>query len=228
MRDHRDPREVEERDEAPFGEPLPEDDVVEDASDELLEDPSNNDVFEEEAAFVADDELTVEPQESLAETPAGPSDNAGDQPSEDTLVVPPLEDIEEALTEPPEDRVPPLILVSAVIGLVVGLFVWGSLAMSVMSSTEGVIEDLSTDSEGAFDMEEADLVIDCSDTGPPPFASAEQRAAFEARCASPTPAAAETPAPDPALNRADCDAIRGTDYRSVEERQWFLENCVEG
>jgi len=33
------------------------------------------------------------------------------------------------------------------------------------------------------------------------------------------------PPPDAAENRLDCDAIRGTDYLSPEERTWFLANC---
>ncbi len=37
------------------------------------------------------------------------------------------------------------------------------------------------------------------------------------------PAATATPAA--AANRANCTAIQGTDYRSPEERQWFLANC---
>jgi hypothetical protein len=34
------------------------------------------------------------------------------------------------------------------------------------------------------------------------------------------------PEPPPPENRADCNAIRGTDYRSLEERTWFVENCT--
>jgi len=30
----------------------------------------------------------------------------------------------------------------------------------------------------------------------------------------------------PVSNRANCDAIRGTDYLSPEERQWFLARCI--
>ncbi len=37
-----------------------------------------------------------------------------------------------------------------------------------------------------------------------------------------------TPTPEPAENRADCDEIRGQDYLSLEERIWFLTNCVGG
>ena len=34
--------------------------------------------------------------------------------------------------------------------------------------------------------------------------------------------ATETPLPD----RTNCDEIRGTQYRSVTEREFFLENCT--
>ena len=36
----------------------------------------------------------------------------------------------------------------------------------------------------------------------------------------------EAPAPTKLPDRNDCDAIRGTDYRSPTEREWFLANCV--
>jgi peptidoglycan/LPS O-acetylase OafA/YrhL len=37
----------------------------------------------------------------------------------------------------------------------------------------------------------------------------------------------EAPAAEPkAENRANCDSIRGTQYLSMEERQWFLDNCL--
>lgn len=203
------PRADDAQNDAAFGESLPEDDTLAGEPEEAIRDD------------LLDDDL--------------PPDLTGDEAeetfeelSEELLEVPALEEIEEALEAPLEERVPPLILMSAVIGLVVGLFVWGSLAISVMSSTEGVISDLSTDSEGAFDIESADLVLDCGDADASRFLSTEQRAILQERCASPTPEPEETPEPDPALNRADCDAIRGTDYRSVEEREWFLDNCIEG
>ncbi len=42
--------------------------------------------------------------------------------------------------------------------------------------------------------------------------------------AAPTaePTATQTPLPD----RTDCDAIRGTQYRSATEREFFLVNCI--
>jgi hypothetical protein len=39
-----------------------------------------------------------------------------------------------------------------------------------------------------------------------------------------TPRSATATATRPA-DRTDCAAIRGTDYRSEAERQWFLANC---
>ncbi len=42
--------------------------------------------------------------------------------------------------------------------------------------------------------------------------------------AAPTaePTATQTPLPD----RTDCDEIRGTQYRSLSEREFFLANCI--
>ena len=34
-----------------------------------------------------------------------------------------------------------------------------------------------------------------------------------------------TPTPSNSADRTSCDAIRGTDYRSATERQWFITNC---
>jgi hypothetical protein len=47
---------------------------------------------------------------------------------------------------------------------------------------------------------------------------------------APAAAVAEpTPEPPPAIaHRTDCNAIRGTDYTSGEERQWFIDNCGGG
>jgi hypothetical protein len=44
--------------------------------------------------------------------------------------------------------------------------------------------------------------------------------------ASPVAGATSVPAqPTRLADRNNCDAIRGTDYRSESERQWFLANC---
>ena len=70
-------------------------------------------------------------------------------------------DFDDELTEQADERVSLLILSAAVIGVLVGLFVWGSLAMSVMSSTEGLIDDFSTDSEGSTGLRQDVAVLDC-------------------------------------------------------------------
>ncbi len=40
--------------------------------------------------------------------------------------------------------------------------------------------------------------------------------------------AISTPVPEPTVlpDRTDCDEIRGTQYRSASERQYFLETCI--
>jgi hypothetical protein len=40
------------------------------------------------------------------------------------------------------------------------------------------------------------------------------------------PAAPDATATPVVANRANCDQIRGTNYNSPDERQWFLANCV--
>lgn len=35
------------------------------------------------------------------------------------------------------------------------------------------------------------------------------------------------PTPTAAANRSDCDAIRGTSYRSDTERDWYVGNCIQ-
>lgn len=53
-----------------------------------------------------------------------------------------------------------------------------------------------------------------------PVATVAVQVAQSQPIATPT-TAAPTPLPD----RTNCDAIRGTDYRSETERQWFQQNC---
>lgn len=40
------------------------------------------------------------------------------------------------------------------------------------------------------------------------------------------PAASNTPQPTKLPDRTNCSEIRGTDYRSETERQWFQRNCI--
>ena len=43
---------------------------------------------------------------------------------------------------------------------------------------------------------------------------------------TPAPAPTATAAPTQPPDRRSCEEIRGTDYRSEAERDWFLRNCV--
>ncbi len=134
------------------------------------------------------------------------------------------------LTEARDNRTSPLILGAAVIGLLVGLFVWGSLAMSVMSSGGDGLDDLTA--EGTLADALDDGALECSDFGPDRNLSPELEAEYQEQCVTPESGDGGTDAtPSPPVdqtNRADCDAIRGTPYRSAAERDWFLANCLGG
>jgi hypothetical protein len=43
---------------------------------------------------------------------------------------------------------------------------------------------------------------------------------------APEPAEAPPPPPPSPPNRLSCTAIRGTDYLSLDERNWFRSNCT--
>jgi hypothetical protein len=52
--------------------------------------------------------------------------------------------------------------------------------------------------------------------------SSEESPLVVPAAATAVPTATPTPLPD----RTDCDEIRGTDYHSATEREFFLENCI--
>jgi hypothetical protein len=112
-------------------------------------------------------------------------------------------EIEAELTDPRDERVSPWILSAAVIGLLIGFFFWGSLVMSVASAAGDFFDGDSTTNNGSIAA--GDTVTTVS---------------------TPTPQPSATTTPDAGVNRLDCTEIRGTDYRSPEERTWFLANCV--
>jgi hypothetical protein len=149
-------------------------------------------------------------------------------PADEESPVDPLEQLINP-PEPQEERPPPLILWGAGIGLLIGLLLWGSFAFSAVSGMTGLF-----DGEGPDNSNAAGTVIPADATGTPIDCATfrqgraltpEEEAAFDAQCGSPTPGPNATPA-DASVNREDCDAIRGTSYRSTEERQWFLDHCV--
>jgi hypothetical protein len=143
---------------------------------------------------------------------------------------------EDELTVQRDERSSPIVILAAIAGLVVGLFVWGSVAMSVLSAGEAT----GTPTERAPVVAEDDendagdeVAIDCDDLAGASALSPAREARYREQCASPTPAAPEpaaapaaTPTPDTRPNRGDCNVIRGTAYNSPEERVWFLANCV--
>jgi hypothetical protein len=154
-------------------------------------------------------------------------------------------DFAHELTEERDDQASPVIIGAAVAGLAVGLFLWGSIALSAFSavglfdnSSPAVSDDVSNASDGAGGGGDAnsepaagvtEAVLDCDAFGPTRALSPEQEAAFQDQCGTPTPEPAdggESAPGDETANREDCDDIRGSVYRSAEERQWFLSNCV--
>ena len=182
-----------------------------------------------------DEDLPADPRDDAPEdTFDNPDTAAGGEdvyPDPDEEAPPSLTEldlgaeIESELTQERDERVSPLILSAAVIGVLVGLFVWGSLAMSVMSSADSIVDDASTGSDGSpATFEEP---IDCEELAKADTLTEAQASAFVQQCGD-AESGPESPETDPALNRADCDAIRGSDYRSPDEREWFLANCVQG
>ena len=57
-----------------------------------------------------------------------------------------------------------------------------------------------------------------------PYANAAGRAWFLANCTG----AGAQPSFDTGPDRFSCDEIRGTRYRSGNERNWYLQNCRAG
>jgi hypothetical protein len=146
--------------------------------------------------------------------------------------------LEDELTKQRDERSSPVVLLVGLVGLIVGLFVWGSIAMSVLSSGEdanAATNDppaASDDAEGGAGTgaEDPEAPIDCADLKDELALSPARQAQYREQCETPTAepsaAPAATATPDTRPNRGDCNIIRGTAYNSPEERQWFLTNCV--
>ena len=76
---------------------------------------------------------------------------------------------------------------------------------------------------------------ECAQIRGKPYESSQQRQWFLQNCnqgTAPPPGAAATPIPDTRQqqtisgpDRTDCNAIRGTPYRSAAERAWYIQNC---
>ena len=86
-----------------------------------------------------------------------------------------------------------------------------------------VVVTLAT--SGGGDDEDPVLAVNASPT--PALSNIDERPTASATVqATSTPEPEATPEEPP--NRGDCEAIRGTDYESPEEREWFLANCLGG
>lgn len=150
-------------------------------------------------------------------------------------------DLDDQIDEQRDNTVSPVVIGAAVAGLLVGLLLWGSIALSAFSGMMGVFDDDDSPvaESGAEDTEGLpltdDQTIDCDAFGPTRALSPEQEAQYQEHCVEPTPepetesqeGAGDGAPEDASLNRENCDDIRGTDYRSAAEREWFLANCLD-
>ena len=129
-----------------------------------------------------------------------------------------------------------VLLLSAVAAFMVGLALWGFLTLSIVAGVDNLMgkgESSPTATEAA-----ETEVFNCANFGAVRALSAENEARLQAQCgaslpvsgpaAVPVSSAPQAPAAPSATagNRANCDQIRGTSYRSDGERTWYLGNCV--
>lgn len=98
----------------------------------------------------------------------------------------------------------------AAIGFVIGILFHACVAIAVLDGGSGGGSSSAGQTEGDG------VVIEQQSTGTP--------AATTTVSATPRPPASPTTTPFPG-DRSSCDAIRGTEYRSDTERQWFIRNC---
>ena len=134
------------------------------------------------------------------------------------------------------DEGPNVVLIGAVAAFIVGLALWGFLTLSVIAGIDSLLGDPES-REAAAKASETEI-FNCANFGAVRALSAEDEVRLQAQCGSslpvsgpaavPVSTAPETPAASSATtaNRANCDEIRGTDYRSDGERTWYLANCV--
>ena len=135
-----------------------------------------------------------------------------------------------------QDERPNIVLIGSGAAFVVGLVLWGFLTMSVLAGVDSLLGE--TESRQTVAEASRSQVFDCANFGAVRVLSAEDEARLQAQCGASLPVSAPaavpvSTAPDaPAVpsatadNRANCDEIRGTDYRSGVERTWYLANCV--
>jgi hypothetical protein len=129
-----------------------------------------------------------------------------------------------------------VVLIGAVAAFMVGLALWGFLTLSILAGVDDLMGEGGS-SPTATEAAETE-VFNCANFGAVRALSAEDEARLQAQCgaslpvsgpaAVPVSTALEAPDASSATagNRANCEQIRGTDYRSNGERTWFLANCI--
>jgi hypothetical protein len=125
------------------------------------------------------------------------------------------------------------------VGFAIGVFLWGSLFMAMVSGVGSVVDSDSADAttsqggNGESTASEA-APLNCDVLAGRATLTGEEELFFQQECVeeeeeevAATDEAAEDEGPaDPLVNRENCDEIRGNAYFSPEERTWFLDNCV--
>jgi len=134
------------------------------------------------------------------------------------------------------DERPNIVLIGAVAAFMIGLGLWGFLTLSIMAGVDSLLGETES-RETATEAAETE-VFNCANFGAVRALSAENEARLQAQCGASLPVSGPAAVPvssapqaqaapsGTAGNRANCDQIRGTSYRSDGERTWYLENCV--
>ena len=130
-------------------------------------------------------------------------------------------------------------------GFVVGVIMWGSIVSwtvaAILDSTDDILPEANAGNAGNDEViVDAVDEFDCDELSAERALSPARASEFEEQCGSSfldgelTPTATATEVPLPATptipptdsNRFNCNNIRGTNYRSDEERTWFLDHCL--
>jgi hypothetical protein len=122
------------------------------------------------------------------------------------------------------------VLMGALGAFAVGLALWGVVLAIMVAGVQSAAGPTRT--AGTVQEPQAP-VVDCRTLEAKADRTEAEDAIFRANCAQPpvTPTAqagqpaAPPPAPPIVQNRQDCNQIRGTQYRSDAERNWYLANC---
>ena len=139
-------------------------------------------------------------QPPLPERPPRPQRPRRQRPEQNPALDPRLAQLERRSRRPSRAGDVSLLFIG-IAAFVFGVAMHGWVAMSIL------------DDDGTAESSDA-----------PVAATATEDAVSETVTPTPRPEATATPLPD----RTSCDEIRGTQYRSVSEREFFLENCTSG